>query len=1246
MAPTRIARPYWFRAAGVSVPWPTVFRGQVAALVGSAGGIGAAGRSASHVVGGGTTVQLSEPALQAASAAARRVGELKERATDIQLRWGCKAELGVPFGPFTVWVRKGRTPTTKVTVQTRQRSDGLVLRLPVVAATVVVDAQAIDPTRPVGIIATYRGGGLREAVGADARVAAGGGRAWLRVSTSGANRILLVNGTDPQVQVAPLQDVLDDPEWTELERVGVPVPDPWAGTAYDTREHGMRSAPTDPVTASRERLERGGPPLGWAPITQAGNVVTPPWRAPDYDTLLKEIGVDLVPRIERLYRPTLTPADQAALVDQPPVDPPSRADGTQADIATKAALQPLALLQLPAAADPFLALALGFGTAYPGGQFPRGEGLEFLVTADYPDTPFGDGPVTLAAYVPEPGDHVATTTPHDVVAFRSGLLSPPERDEAWRESVRVQWDRVPSTAAIGSPTSGVFARYTGAGDAELLVEERLAGDRRPLVLVPDGVAPDPASSRTSMVDADVVIPLGSGGRHVHYPVTVQDVFGVWSPWVDEPWDGTEPKPPGPRIVSAKLTSTYTGSTTCPAVLQIELAVEWKDRTPTSVELASVFFRTPTADAPVPGGVDPVAAAPSGMFRRDVSLPFVGERLTGPGDVTIVHLDEKGELAVPPGSDQGTHGRRYRVSLPVSLDFGSTPRWAARLWLRTPLAVVPDAGFLPDDVHPAVVVAASPVPIPPILPPPPPGVPMGSTPDASGRSHVRVSWSVAGGAPLDSTKGCVVWEVSETALRQAGLLSNRAPDGTAPGVRLAELWAAYDGLTATKRRSVFRRILDLPGAAREADVALPAGSTDIHLFTVTTLSATGTASDWPSDPTPHLVLQAATPPRLRRPGPPRVRSAVQPGGTVALSLSADSDVPVAAFRLFRTRSAEAALRAETMGPAFAVVPAVPPGSGAPVDPASGLALYTAAWIGAFDPSWDDWHVRAVAVPVDTVPVLAVRGLPSEASDVVTVRVRPITPPDLAPLVAAEWGGGFDGVLVTTSTSSPVRELPDGEFRVSATVSAAVPGGAAAVDPVALRAVVAGPVTLGDGAPPPASTQVVLRSGVRAARRTPLALWFTRPVATDPVEVDVTLTDPQGRLSVQTVTVPGHVVAPPPTLEITGVITITGRGVVVSFASDAPLVPTSILTIQVTAGRGGPLLGGGTRGGLRVPLGRPDRLDIALPDVPTIAKPSTVPIQVVRSGRGTYDAMIRIPTPFTVRLTVATADGQSQVSRKVT
>jgi len=34
MAPTRIARPYWFRAAGVSVPWPTVFRGQVAGLVG------------------------------------------------------------------------------------------------------------------------------------------------------------------------------------------------------------------------------------------------------------------------------------------------------------------------------------------------------------------------------------------------------------------------------------------------------------------------------------------------------------------------------------------------------------------------------------------------------------------------------------------------------------------------------------------------------------------------------------------------------------------------------------------------------------------------------------------------------------------------------------------------------------------------------------------------------------------------------------------------------------------------------------------------------------------------------------------------------------------------------------------------------------------------------------------------------------------------------------------------------------
>ncbi|WP_029290316.1 hypothetical protein [Cellulomonas sp. HZM] len=1235
----RISRPYWLRATGSVVPWPVVLRGQVG---------GAAGRVSpvlTHVEPGTALLDVSS---------------LKDRGGDVALRWQCNPELGVPFGPFTVWVGRPRPKQRKVTVVQVPHDDGLTLRLPVLSAWVTVDAQVVDPSKPVGIVGTYRHGGLSEALGATAQSGAGGGRVTLALRTSGITRVLLVNGTDPVVSVVPLQTVIDDGGWKPFEVVGLPAPDPWGGTAYDTSKQGLVSAPTSPWDAAQQRLDRGGPPLGYVPFTPSGLVLSPPWRAPDTTTLLKEIEKDLLPRIDRLYRPSLTPADQAALADSPPVDPPSTTDGRTSSLSTTATLSPLSLLTLPASADPFLALATGFGTAYRQSDLPDAQGLEYLVTAEYPDTPVGTGPIAVAAYVPVPQQHVATTTPSGLTSRRSGLLSPEHRDDPWRETVRVQWDRVPGSVAMGRPTAGLLASSSGGSPAAVLAEDLPAGDRRPLVLVPDGVKPSLDWARTSMVDPDETIPLGSGGRHVTYPVAVQDVFGVWSPWAEVSWDGTEPAPPGPRIIGVSLTSSYAGSPTCAATMVVEVSVDWDTRTPTALTLASVLWRTTSASAPPPAGVDPVLPAPAGAFRRDVALTFVGDALTPPAGVTVDHLDESGEVVVAPGAAQGAHGRRYRVTIPVpSLDFSSTPRWGAQVWARTTLAVVPDAGWQPDPAHPALAGVASPVPIPPILPPPPPGVPMGSTPDASGHSHVRVHWSVASGAPLDARKGIVVWECAETALRQSAGLAQRAPDGTLPGVRLQQLWDAYDAMNPTQRRATFRRIQELPATARESDVALPTGSTDIHLFTVTTLSDTGVGSDWPSDSPAHLVLQAVTPPRLRQPGPPRVRSVIGAAGTVTLSLTADSDVPVSSFLLYRTRSADAAMRAETMGPAFAIVPAVAPAPGAAPDPASGLDVYTASWSGGFDPSWDDWNVRAVAVPVDTVPVAAVRGVPSLASDVVTVRVRPDGPPDLAPLVATVFGGGHDGILVTSSTSAPVRLVADGPFRLSATAGPLV------VDPTDLRLVPAGPVVLADGEPPEAATALVARSGARASGRTPLALWFTRPVATDPVDVALTLVDPLGRVTTQSVTVPGY--APdPPTLTIIDVSTVVGRFVLVRASSDAALEPGAHLTVTVSAPRRVltpfPIPGSRTlapvlptlpvlpvlpgRGTVTLPVS----LDIALVDIPQRARLGTDPIQVTRASDDPpyeYDVAVRVAAPFVVRLRVTTADGRTtQVSRSVT
>ena len=85
----------------------------------------------------------------------------------------------------------------------------------------------------------------------------------------------------------------------------------------------------------------------------------------------------------------------------------------------------------------------------------------------------------------------------------------------------------------------------------------------------------------------------------------------------------------------------------------------------------------------------------------------------------------------PGPGQGDGGRRYRLTSGVpTLDFTSTQRWGVQVWLRSTLAVgASPTAYTPDTAHPAVTTAASPMPIVPRPPPAPPGVPMGSTPDA-------------------------------------------------------------------------------------------------------------------------------------------------------------------------------------------------------------------------------------------------------------------------------------------------------------------------------------------------------------------------------------------------------------------------------------------------------------------------------------------------------------------------------------
>lgn len=1145
----RVANAWLFRAEAMRLDWGRVAAFQRQAL----GRFGAGGRR-----GAGLDNVTDE-----------RWQRARGRSLDIHLWWACARDLGVPLGPFLVWTRPSKDRVEGVDVRQRFTGDGLRLTWGgVEAGCVEVSFAQGDPSRPSALFLYRTGGSLWEAVGAATAPAGAGGAVTLRVRTSGATSALLINGSSPTVRIAALADIVNDPQWKPVELVGLPVDQPWGATDYDPGDQGPLGSPRPPADAAVDRLQRGAPPLGWLPLTQAGRLA-PPWEDADPWALLKEVQSSLLPELEPMYR-TAVPEPQPHLLEQVrPVDPPQQ-DGRTSSLGTSATIRPWSLLTLPAQTDPLLNLATGFGATYllESGERPElavGSG-DLMVTADYRHTPkpLGGG-ATLAAYAPQTGPHVTTPRPTGVSAERTGLVAPKPPDTPWRESIRVSWDRLPVTAAVGRVGAGALVRYPTSGGlgapAESLLPPRDAGGWRPLTLSPDAPKGQPGHDRIALVDAAAVIPIGSGGRQMGYAVSVVDIHGVWSPWRDVAYAGDEPGPLAPRLISLTLDTTYAGSSTCPAMLRCEVALDWTERTPTGMEVVALYFPMASATAAPPPGLDPALPTPAGCFRRDFGLSFTGDVPTGAG-CSVICLSPSGETVISPGPGQGDGGRRYALTAPVpTLAFTGTQRWGVQVWLRTSLAVgASPTAYAPDAAHPARASAASPVPVQPLPPPAPPGVPLGSTPDSQGCSHVRVAWSLPGGTPV---RTCVVWEVAETSLRQRAGLPSRAPETDSPGVRLAALWAAYDAMTDTQRRGAFRRILEVDGAVRSADVTLPKGSTDIHLFTVTTQSMTGIESPWPSVPGPaHVHLQAATAPRLRRPAPPLARAVVQADGTVALTLLSASTVPVDRFLVFATRSEAAARDRESMGPPVATVPVT--GSPVATDPVTGSPIYQATGSLALAASWDPWLVRAVAQPVDTVPVQAVRGIPSAASEITSVLALPTGAPDLAPLTADVWGADHRGVLVRSSTSAPARATGAGSHRISAAVAAggAGGGGGGVGQVLPLAALESLAETPGTTPPPDAATRLILERGTRAAGRSPLVLWFTRPVAADPVDVTLRLVDPLGRATEAALTVPGYV--PPPPLSV---VIVSARrllaGVLLGVDTDAPAAASEGLVLHVRA-----------------------------------------------------------------------------------
>ena len=374
MAGPRVASPYWFRAEGALVPWSEIVELELERLRGA---------------------EIDPRLLAERKEAVESVRHTSHSAGRARTGSACRSSRSrCGSGSHTT---RPRTSMSERATSTAARACGGR-----VAAVIQVSCDVVDPSRAVALFATRGGLSLRETVGAASVRQPNGGRVSLEVRTPGATRALLVNGTNPQVRIRLLQDLIEDGGWRELEKVGLPADDPWASTAYRASPQGLVAALTDPFTAALERLDRGSPPIGWQLATETGRLA-PAWSAPDPVRLVEEIRKTVLPVVEPVFDPGVLSVDQASVPPWTPTVAGPRRAGRTATLPAKAEMAALSLLTLPAASEPFLALGLGFGTAY-GPEDGRDAGIdgplsraEFLVTGDYDETPRRSGPATVCA---------------------------------------------------------------------------------------------------------------------------------------------------------------------------------------------------------------------------------------------------------------------------------------------------------------------------------------------------------------------------------------------------------------------------------------------------------------------------------------------------------------------------------------------------------------------------------------------------------------------------------------------------------------------------------------------------------------------------------------------------------------------------------------------------------------------------------------------------------------------------------
>jgi hypothetical protein len=1081
----------------------------------------------------------------------------------VQLRWVTDPGLGYPTAPFTVWRRRSEPASTEAPV-------GYV-------AIEFLGATMILFDRPRVFVRAVLTGSSGYVIGF-AGMPFASPMIWPQAVTAAQTQYgfsapsivcLLISagvtlGALTGLDGAAAQDL----DWQPTEIVGLPVDATFDNVQHLDEKQGLIGAPKDPPDAALDRFRRGAPFYGWPSLLDTGTPA-PGWRLANPDAMLQVVADKMLPPLRLMVE---LPAEQQGDYTLPySLASPNGRNPT-------ATVSPLRTLVYGAATDPLASLITGFGTAFeaPAGEpgiLDTGYSYDYMVTARYDNGTGGEpGPLEYAAIVFAPGVAPVPPAPTGVTATVDGLAAPAGTDLDWTGVIRASWDRLGDDLPVRVGSYALArTQLAPAGGVKAILGAR----PNDTALQPIGASTSEAnagSGRLNALDDSYHLATAPNPNQLSYSVTLQDLFGQWSGWASASLTVGEP-PPGIASLIAGSWDVTAAAAVCPGTLTVDLAWDWANRSPSSIDLAGRMYSQaqlddPPGDLSVPAGLPPSLAGGAGQ-PLTIAFDSAGTATVTAAaglSASVQYFDEKATSLSSTVQGAIAGPRRYRLSISgFGLDYTGTGAIGMALWARGTEARAGRTGAW--SATPLIVSAAD--PRPPVMAATPEDVLLTSMPDPAGEYHALLQWTAAPGAV-----GYFAYTCSETDLLDACGLGDPAFSQTLSD-RLATLRAAFQ---ASPVRSPFTRLNATPVTATSLEVTLPRGTKDIHLFVVLGVSAGQVESAWPDSADPDRGKRpiAYAAPHVVAPNPPTIEVVTQADTTVtptayraAFRLSAVPGVTATRIDLYRTRVAAAASDTDMMGPPLASIT----GSTATItvtpvvsaNPGESQPLGRVDGIDAVPGSWQPVYYRATSWAADD-PARGQYGGRSEPSTIRQVVVPPASNPDLAPLTVTTPVNGTPQVLVDSSTGAPVDATPLGPHRIQAEAIVTHADGTSEelfAYPGPPASGTAPDDALGDcpQAAPAAGTSGLWRDPTTMAGTTALHLQLARAAFGDQLAARLRIADPLGRITEQVATVPPLPPVIPPDITNARVITVPGRGVVLTFDTSVPDAATGFGPYQV-------------------------------------------------------------------------------------